>query len=173
MFTPENVEKLLSLFTRDNITFVLSVVGSFGTAYTIFHNFVINRKNLNVRIIGHRYADEKSLLLYVAFENKSRLPISITGISVMVNSIWYSRFEPSIVVLEETTRTGKTVTSHHEFQNLPLPINLPSLGGTSGYVYFETPEANFQLDTTQLKFLINSNRGKVIEKKLSLGRHLD
>lgn len=169
----ENSEKLISLFTRDNITLALSLFGSFGTAFLMVHNFIINRKNLNMRIVGHRCADKKSLLLYVAFENKSRLPISVTGISVMINEVWYSCIEPPVVALEETFRTGITVTSRHEYKSLSLPISISSLGGISGYVYFEFPEADFRPDATHLKFLINSNRGKVIEKTLSLGRHLD
>lgn len=67
----------------------------------------------------------------------------------------------------------KTITSHHEYRTLSLPITLSSLGGTSGYVYFEFPEADFQTGATHLKFLIGSNRGKVAERTLSLGRPLD
>lgn len=167
------LEETLALFNRENITLVLSIFGSLGTVFTIFYNIVINRKNLNVRIVGYRYSDKKSLLLYIAFENRSRLPISVTGINVMINGIWYSCAEPPITVLNETFRTGKIVTSHHEYKSLALPISLTSLGGTSGYVYFEFPEALFQTDATQLKFLINSSRGVVTEKTLSLGRHLD
>lgn len=172
MFESLSLETLASLFTRDNITLALSIFGSIGTVFTFIHTFITNRKNVNVRIIGHRFSDE-SLLIYMAFENKSRLPISVTGITVMINGVWYSCVEPSITVLNETFRTGKIVTSHHEYKSLALPISLPSLGGTSGYVYFEFPEAIFQTDTTQLKFLINSNRGVVVEKTLPLGHHLD
>ncbi len=166
-------EEIISLFNRENITLALSIFGSLGTVFTIFYNIAINRKNLNVRIVGYRYTDKESLILYLAFENKSHLPISVTGINVMINGVWYSCVEPSITVLNETFRTGKIVTSHNEYKSLALPISLPSLGGTSGYVYFEFPEAIFQTDTTRLNFLINSNRGVVVEKTLPLGRHLD
>lgn len=167
------LDKILALFNRENITLALSIFGSLGTLFTIFYNIAVNRKKLNVRIVGYRYSDKESLLLYIAFENKSRLPISVTGINVMINGVWYSCVEPSITVLNETFRTGKIVTSHHEYKSLALPLSLPSLGGASGYVYFEFPEAIFQTDATRLKFLINSNRGVVTEKTLSLGRHLD
>lgn len=172
MFENLSMETLLSLFTRNNITLALSIFGSLGTAFTFIHTFIINRKNVNVRIIGHRYSN-KSLLTYMAFENNSRLPISITGISVFIGGIAYSCVEPSVIALETTYRTGKTITSHHEYKTLSLPINLSSLGGTSGYVYFEFPEANIQSDATQLNFSISSNRGTVMKKILSLGRLLD
>lgn len=166
-------EKIVSFISRDNITLVLSIFGSLGTIFTLLHSFVSNRKNIDVRIIGHRYTDSHSLLIYVAFENKSRLPIAITGISVFVEDVPYSCAEPPVVALKTTSRTGKTITSHHEYRTLTLPVNLPSLGGTSGYVFFETPEATFQTDATPLKFLINSNRGRVMKNTLPLERHLD
>lgn len=172
MFENLSLETLASLFTRDNITLALSIFGSIGTVFTFIHTFITNRKTVNVRIIGHRFSDE-SLLIYMAFENNSRLPISITGISVSIEEITYPCIEPPVIALETTHRTGKTITSHHEYKTLNLPINLSSLGGASGYVYFEIPEANSQNNAIQLMFSINSNRGLVIKKKLSLGHLLD
>lgn len=172
MLTPENIEKMIALISRDNITLALSIFGSLGTLFTLFHNFFINRKNVNVRIVGYRFGDDKSLLIYVALENISRLPVSITGFAVNIDSTWYPCAEPSVTAFEETFRTGGVVTSHHEYKTLSLPIYIASLGGTSGYIFFEMPEATFQTDTTSLKFLINSNRGLIMKRTLSLGRHL-
>lgn len=107
------------------------------------------------------------------FTNKSRLPIAITNIGVYINSTFYSCIEIPIVALEETTRCKNEIISHHEYKSLPMPIVISGLGGTSGYVYFEFPEVVFQSDTTHLTFRLSTNRGKAIERKLSLGRHLD
>lgn len=167
------MDKLTSLLTRENITLSLAIFGSASSVFTWLYSFVVNRKNIQFHIIGQRYSDSESLLLYMSFINKSRLPISITAISVKDNNALYSCQEIPITTLEETTRCGNKVISHHEYKSMPLPITISGLSGTSGYVYFEFPEAKPQLDATRLTFRVSTNRGKAVEKTLSLGRHLD
>lgn len=163
-----------TLFTRNNITLFLSIFGSVGTLASWLFTLAKNRKNLNIQIVGRRFSDDaNSLLLYAMFENKSRLPILITGISVQLDSIWYSCEKIPLTTFTETTKCKGEILSHHEYQSLPLPIFITSLGGTSGYVYFAFPESSLPPDATHLNFLISTNRGKPIEKKLWLGHPLD
>lgn len=163
-----------SILTRENITLFLSIFGSIGALSSWIYTVMKNRKNLNIEIIGQRFSDDScSLLVYAMFENKSRLPISITGLSVQLNSIWYPCERIPITTLTETTRCGKEILSHHEYRSMPLPIFITGLGGTSGYLYFEFPESSLPVDATTLSFLVLTNRGKAIEKKLSLGRQFD
>lgn len=71
------------IFTKENITFALSIFGSLGTLFTLIHTFLINRKQLQMRVNGHVFGDvKKMIVLYVSFANKSRLPISVTLISI-------------------------------------------------------------------------------------------
>lgn len=162
------------MLSRDNLTLALSIFGSVGTLASFLFSVLKNRKNINVEIVGRRFSDNPSfLLVYTLFENNSRLPISITGISVKLDSIWYPCEKIPIVTLTETTRQNGEITSHHEHRSLSFPIFITGLGGTSGYVYFEFPESSLSPNTTHLNFLISTNRGKAIEKKLSLGRQLD
>lgn len=168
-------DKLLSLLTRENITLVLAIFGSLGTLFAWVYNFLHNRKNISFHIVGNRYSDfcKSSLLLYMTFINNSRLPISITSISVNVNGAYHSCQEIPITTFEETTRCKGEILTHHEYKSLPLPIVITGLSGTSGYVYFEFPEEKPQLDAKSLIFRVSTNRGKAIERKLSLGRHLE
>lgn len=167
------LEKLISILTRENITLALSIFGSIGTLCITIHRIIFNRKNVNTRIVGHNFANGNSLLLYISFENKSRLPISITYISVLINETWYSCVAYPVIALEETNRVGGKIISHYEYKTLSFPVNLSALGGTSGYVFFEFPEAFFQTEPTHMNFSISSTRGIVLKKKLSLGDPLD
>lgn len=167
------MDKFLSFFTKGNITLLLAILGSIGSVSSWIYTFYKNRKNINMTIIGYKYSDSKSLLLYAMFENKSRLPIAITGICVEINNIYHSCTEIPIIALEETIRQGGNIISHQEYKSMPLPISLDCLGATSGYVYFEFPEEVFQTDSTHLSFRLTTNRGKAFEKILSLGRQLD
>ena len=79
-----------SLLTRSNITLALSIFGSVGTLISFIFSVFKNRKNISIEIAGRRFSDKpSSLLVYILFENKSRLPISITNISVELDSVWY------------------------------------------------------------------------------------
>lgn len=169
------MKNLIPFFTRENITLALAILGSIGTLTSWTHTLLGNRKNLNVRVVGQRFSEmnNDSLLLYMSFENKSRLPIAITSIGIKINEITYTCTEIPIVTFQETTRCKGEILSHHEYTSIPLPISLSGLGATSGYVYFEFPGADFEFDATHLNFQLTTNRGRSIEKTLSLGRHLD
>ena len=163
---------MVYLFTKENITFALSIFGSLGTLFTLIHTFFINRINLQMTISGHLFGDTKMLVIYASFVNKSRLPISITDISVKIGDIYYPCVQPPIVTLKETEKVNDVIISHKETNSLSMPINVASLSGSSGYICFEFPEVAFRPDATDLIFSVSSNRGKVFEKKLPLGRPL-
>ena len=168
------MEEIKNLFTRDNITLMIALIGCLGTIITGISNYFANRQNLDFRILGHLVPTGAAIILYIMFENKSRLPVSITCISVIYNGIPYRCQEVPVKIYETTTRRNRTeILSHHEYFSMSIPISLPGLGGTSGYAYFEAPEEIFQPDTTHLTFRVSTNRGKVTEKILPLGPLLD
>ncbi len=161
------------LFTRENITLAIALIGCIGTISTWIHSYISHRQNIDFRILGHFISDGHSLILYIMIENKSQLPVSITGIFVRKNEILYSCAEIPLKVYETTTRKNKKIVSHNEYFSMQIPIFLSSLGGSSGYVYFEAPQEVFQSDSTHLTLRLTTNRGKAIEKTLSLGEILD
>lgn len=158
-----------SLLTRENITFALSLFGSLGTLFTLFHTFLINRKRLRMKISGHIFGDTKMLVIYASFVNRSRLPISIIEICAEIDGVYYPCTQPPIIAYKETEKVNGVITSHREILSLSMPINIASLSGSSGYICFEFPEVAFQPEATEMTFSVSSNRGKVFEKKFSLG----
>lgn len=160
--------------TRENITLTLSIFGSLGTFFTWLYIFIKNRKNFDIKIVGHLYGyDNKSLLIFVSLTNKSRLPISITDIRIKMFDSIYQCGKIPVKVHEVTTKCKGEILSHHEYFSLSFPISLPELGGASGYLFFDFPELVAQPLSSQVTLLISSNRGKTVEKRLSLGRILD
>ena len=85
---------------------------------------------------------------------------------------YYPCLQPPIIAYEETKKVNGAVVSHRATSSLSIPINISSLSGTSGYICFEFPEVSFPSNATELTFSVSSNRGKVFEKKLPLGRPL-
>ena len=60
------------IFTKENITFALSIFGSLGTLFTLIHTFLINRKQLqitNISILDIRDSDYRVEYRLNAFKN--------------------------------------------------------------------------------------------------------
>lgn len=73
-------EFFANIFTRENITLFLSIFGAIGTLFSFINTLLINRKNLKIRIDRLYYIqDLQTLFVSCVFENRSRLPISITS----------------------------------------------------------------------------------------------
>lgn len=171
--TSELLVIITSLFSKDNITLTLSILGCIGSFLSWLYIFFQNRKCFEMEIIGHLWGyDQKSLLIFASFTNKSHLPISITSISFKLENSFYTCSKIPEVALEKRTTCKGKVLSQHEYMSLAFPIVLQALGGSSGYVFFEFPEAIPQPESTQASFVISTNRGKSVEMTLSLGRSL-
>ncbi len=153
---------------HDMITLCLSIFGALGTIGTWIVSAIRSRKSLDVQILKACQLDQ-FFILYICILNKSRLPISIGNIFLIHNGKKYScvNTPPRYWVIHSVS--GKTVTASHTSSDMPFPINLSSLGGTSGYLSFELPEDIFQNFSTPLTFEFLTNRGTLSEMKLSLG----
>lgn len=152
-------------------TFVLALIGSLGTAYSVIMTFYWHRISIDCNIV--EYCPSKdALIVYMSFTNHSRLPISITGICVWNDCVLYSCVHtPEIVkTVSRTLNNGQTY--QEAIHSASLPINLPSLSGTSGYVYFLFPQGNFEVSSKSLTVELSTNRHMTLRKTLSLEKSL-
>lgn len=154
----------------DKLTFVLALIGSLGTAYSIIMTFYWHRVSIECNII--EYCPSKdALIAYMFFTNHSRLPISITNICLWNNDVLYNCVHTPEIV-QFVSRTSGKQTYQEAIHSSPLPINLPSLSGTSGYVYFLFPQENFEVSSKSLTVELSTNRHLTLRKTLSLEKSL-
>ena len=74
------------IITFENITFLLGLIGSAGTAWQVIQS---RRKiHLSLPYFGYS-ADRQLALAYIQFDNLSNSAISITDISIVINGITY------------------------------------------------------------------------------------
>lgn len=158
---------MINLLTKENITFILAVIGSLGTIIGGIYQLFIRRIATDILIEGYNLTD-KSILFYISFINKSHIPISITDILLTIDNKQYLCRKTPVRVFYETHKQGARIISHYDYNNLMMPITLSSLAGVSGYVLFEFPLKDFPKHPTDLIFEVSTNRHKVIRKKLSL-----
>lgn len=162
----KNIQQfLLSFFTKENITLIIAVFGALGTIVNWILNFYHTRKNIDIKIIKISHMNH-SLLTFITIQNKSRLPISINCITAQIEGHSYSGFAvpPYNLKIKETTENG--ITGIKEYQSIPFPINLGSLSGTSGYIFFDTLKYDAGSLSTPLTVLVSTNRGNVMKMKL-------
>lgn len=157
----------VSIFTKENITFVLALIGSLGTIATWLFSYISNKRNISIRPIAYNSKDNK-ILFYLSFENRSRLPISITALSILLDGAYYPcRYQPQRVISHQHTVGGKVVSSQ-DYYNLNFPVQLSPLGSNSGYVLFVIPREVLMPDSKTATFQVSSNRGNSFEMKLLL-----
>lgn len=160
------------IINKENITFILSLFGSFGVILGWILTYIKNRKNISLKIIKYGHSP-KGLLTYIEISNQSRLPISINEISVSIGKDEYRCSYIPVVALERTNRAGNKITNIEKILSMTFPVNIQPLCGYSGYVYFPSFEENFPDVSNTAFFVVHTNRGKKFEKELSLGVPLD
>lgn len=152
-------------------TFVLALIGSLGTAYSVIMTFYWHRISIDCNIV--EYCPSKdALIVYMSFTNHSRLPISITDICVWNDCVLYSCVHPPEIVKTVSRTLNNGQTYQEAIHSASLPINLPSLSGTSGYVYFLFPQGNFEVSSKSLTVELSTNRHMTLRKTLSLEKSL-
>ncbi len=171
--SPSNANSIFSsLITQDNITFVLACIGSFGTIAGWLYAYLTTRKNISVRVIAYR-SKLNTALFYMSFENKSHLPISLTALSICIDNVYYPcKYIPQRVTSSQHYIGGKIINTQ-DYYNIQFPIQLGSLGATSGYVLFVLPKGVYVPHAKNLTVQVSSNRGKAIQMQLSLCQTVD
>lgn len=150
------LNKLTSIFTIQNVSFLLSFIGTVGTAL----NVINSRKNLKLKLRFFKADKDKKLALaYIQFENKSNSSILITDVNLIINDVPYP-CQKLPEVVQTTFRKIGSENFYHEIYNIPFPIQLSGLGGTSGYLLFEIPQYVEEKDRPNITFQVATNRGR-------------
>ena len=155
------------IITFENVSFMLGLIGSAGTAWQLFQS----RRNLHLSLPYFGYSQEKQLALaYIQFDNLSNSAISITDVSIVINGITYPCNKlPTIVASSNRKIGGKTVSSSSLY-NMSLPVCLSGYGGSSGYFVFQIPLESAPSDSTHQRFLISTSRGSSFRVELKPDR---
>lgn len=151
---------------------VLSLLSWIRIALSERKNLKIHIKSFSSFAKGVDYGDgikHDTFLnvFYVIIENKSRLSISITGVSLLYKEgIYPCKYSP-VFVKSVANRQGSHVLSYREKYSLEFPVNIASLAGVNGYLLFESPQQLLPVDAKQATFQVSTTRG-ALEVSLSL-----
>lgn len=149
------------------VTFLIAVAGFAMSMASWVHTFVTQRKKFDVEIVAAKsYADVTYLHLII--QNKSRLPVAITRISLLLNGMWFNCTPIPVMVSATERKRGSEVIKRTEEYSTALPIQLSSLGATNCLVLFEGLPYLPSDDATHLTLSIYTNRGKAVKRSLEL-----
>ena len=161
-------ELLSAVFTRANITLALSIFGAVGTLVTFISSYLTKRKNLKINITSATYRkDLRWLLCTITFENRSRLPIAITSISVTINDKTIEPKPYPCCVNSYTHRIGNEVIDRKFEYNLNLPADIQQLSALSGHILLDIAPEVLENLSTPLTLAIHSTRGRIQKIELS------
>ena len=147
----------MSLFTKENITFFLAVIGSIGSICEFLYHFIVSRKHLDFEILDFR-ATYQPLQLFIYVQNQSKAPITISCVSI--------RYENHEYYCEVVPKKVRSIDDYF-FYTPDFPLNLTPLMGYQFFLEFVGfPEKALNPDST-VDVLIYTNRG-VVEKFLTL-----
>lgn len=142
------------------LTSALAFIGAAGTAYEVFKS----HRNLSIKLHHFKFSKDNHLAMaYIQIDNYSRLPISITDVHIVIDDVPYPCKKLPERVFSYDRKVGSTIVSTQDFYNLPLPVHLSALGGTSGFFLFEIPPEYEELPARLQTFLVSANRGRTMK----------
>ena len=160
----------MKYITKDNITFLIAVIGFALSLWNFFKDLWNHRSKIRLRYkscaIG-KTARRNIMYFELSFENFSRLPISISRIFFKNNNnIFEFEWIPEKITTT-TYKTGNTVTDQKSYFSEKIPHSIDGLGLWGGFFFLSTP---FEFKKSDLldnksKIILYTNRGK---KELNL-----
>jgi len=156
-----------SLFTYDNITLSLAILGSLGTLAGAIRILIQNHKRIKITILAYRN-DCNLHIFYLLLENQSNLPISINQIFLLSDKHRCRCILLPKVEIKVNSSRNNIITHSSEYRSEAFPVNLPGLSSHASFVLFE-PHEPLQIDSSKaVTFEVHTNRGKASRIELSL-----
>ena len=147
------------------LSLVISVLALLGGLSSWLYVWYLNRPRYSIEILS-KFMSREGTLFYMCFLNESRTPISITKISILADDSRICCNPISELVFHSTSRTGDRITNEEKHYSMSIPINLNSLSGSSGYLYFSSKQGTVPQNANALTFEVQTNRG--VTKKMTL-----
>ena len=159
--------ELLKSLTLENLVDIAGILGFIMSLTAWIYTLHSNRVNLKVSIYDIK-SFEETTFLNMLFVNNSKLPISITNISVIINDRTIKCTTASKIIYENVRKSGKEILGVDIQRSASLPIQIQALNAVREFILFENLQELPKSSATHLTFLISTNRGKLIEKSLQL-----
>lgn len=147
-------EAIISLMTKENITFAAAVLGGVGAV----RSYIRQRRRIVMKICKISNTDS-GFFVRCLIKNTSNLPISITSIGIIEDRHKLPSFsfcDPKPVPLANSDSSAQ------------FPVTLQALEATVCWIGFPIPDKSALVSPTQVSFVLHTTRGKINKKSLQL-----
>ncbi|WP_133967266.1 hypothetical protein [Eubacterium limosum] len=179
---PFDLNMIQNLITKENITFILSIIGSVLSTYLAINKYHSESSKIDVVVTDYFCSKNemtKQLFIYFIIINKSKMPISITSIDLLTWDVpsWDKVTTDSKVLsfhsYEKETELYRRHSSKDGFINIinstSLPVSLDSFASISGYFCFNTFKVEpIIIAHKPIQVTFNTNRNKNFSFKYQL-----
>lgn len=149
------------------ITFWIAVASFLMSLASWVKDAVTQRMRLESHIVlCHTAPNSPAAYLYLVVANKSRLPLTITDIALVIGGKEVHCVSRSKLVSTKSLHRGKEIIEQTSEYSTPLPIQIMGLGGSTVLSLFENLPEKIPPDASSLNFSIYTNRGR--PKKMTL-----
>ncbi|MBR7928414.1 hypothetical protein KBI51_09585 [Aerococcaceae bacterium zg-ZUI334] len=144
------------MLSKDNIAIIISIISIAIHVWNFIEKFYKEHLKLNV-LVHHSYDSRNTLALDISIVNKSKLPITISGIELIVSN--GSKLLSSYCAGDSNLFVETTYKTIY-FEQLPLSI--PALLSTRGWFKFDTKDISLENDLShyKCKLVLYCNNGK-------------
>lgn len=149
------------------VSLILGAIGTIGTIAGGVIAFVNSRVHISVEVIAWHKAKE-FLYIYAVITNNSRLPISISSISAILDDVEVPCSLYPFVVTYRKLPGNEGGGKIEPVRSLPFPLNLGPLNGIAGYLYFRTTQPIVQPLSTHLYLSAHTSRKGRVKLKCKL-----
>lgn len=166
------VKAIWDYLSLDDVTTAVAFLSLLLSFSGIIWHLVTERRCLRVHVLEYFYSIE-GVYFVMIFENRSRLPLSITQITLCEASEIDCKYLQTHIGSHRKKPFFDGEKLQIDYYTMPLPICLQGLGAAGGYVLFDAPEHGLRCSSRSANFLIRTSRGRPYKMKLELPPALD
>lgn len=149
---------MLDIITKENITFLMAIIGFLLSIYNFVKDLLQNRMRLKVVYKSHKVSETQSdhLNIGISIQNLTSNNISISRIFLNVDGSNYEFFWVSELVFIHSHACDKVSTSSQT-----LPCTISSYGQIGGFFCLNYPQLKEdRLQNGKTSLVIHTNKGK-------------
>lgn len=156
----------LSLFTKDNITFLIAILGFGLSIYNFLHERFQNRLKLRVTYKNHHISQvkgqENELTISLSVENLVKNPLSVTRMFLNINCKQYEFYWVPQIVYYADYKCRNKILDKIKLHTIDIPFKLDGYGVVGGFFFVSTDKklTDQFLFNSSTSITVYSNKGK-------------
>lgn len=148
-------------FIINNIGIIISILALILSVFNFIYLITTNMKKLKLKVENYSYCNvdgKKFYFFNVMFSNNSRLPIAINEIDLLQNKKVYHFIKSKRLLLDGQTTRNKQIIRTKKVYSAKFPININGLCSEQYFIVMYGPD---NIDNSNLKIILRTNRGKI------------